>query len=256
MTAARSTSQQVSAATESTPGLYQQTLDRLGLAIAGGALRVSDTLTSDDLEARYDVSRSVVRETIRTLEALGMVATRRRVGVTVLPMRDWNVFDLQVIRWRLASSTRISQLRSITELRSAIEPQAARLASVRAPLTRASDLVGLAGRLWAAGKSGDSEEFLRLDIEFHALVLDMSGNEMFSKLHSIVAEVLTGRTHYGLMPELPHEEALQLHTDVAGAIQRGDEDGASEAMHRIMQRNLAEMSAVWADESHDPDPSA
>ncbi|WP_430592033.1 FadR/GntR family transcriptional regulator [Humidisolicoccus flavus] len=218
------------------------------MAIAEGSLPAGSTITGEELEERLGVSRSVVREIVRKLEVLGMVTSRRRVGVTILPMPNWNVFDIQVIRWRLASKSRITQLRSLTELRSAIEPEAAKLAAVRAPLAQASDLVGIAGRLYAAGRAGDQELFLKLDIEYHALVMEMSGNEMYTKLDNTVAEVLAGRMHYGLSPKYPHEEALALHSQVAGAIQRGDGDAAKVAMGRIMERSLEEMMAVWGEE--------
>jgi|GEM_PF-5012026 len=42
--------------------------------------------------------------------------------------------------------------------------------------------------------------------------------------------VLTGRTQYRLMPQHPHNEALQLHVDVASAIQRGNGEDAHAAM--------------------------
>lgn len=226
-------------------GLHARILDLLGLAICAGELASGSVFRTEELEERYGVSRSVVREAIRVLASMGMVASRRRVGVQVLPASEWNLYDPQVIRWRLASPARIAQLRSLTELRTAIEPEAARLAAVRAPLAGASELMGLAGKLWAAGQSDDAESFLVLDIEFHRLVLSISGNEMFAKLNTLVAEVLTGRTHYGLMPRHPHNEALQLHMDVASAIQRGNADDAHEAMLRIMQRAFDEMSSIW-----------
>lgn len=200
----------------------------------------------EDIERQYGVSRSVIRETLRVLESMGLVSSKRRVGVLVRPPSEWNLFDPQVIRWRLASRAQITQLRSLTELRTAIEPEAARLAALRSPLSSASDLMGLAGRLWAAGESGDQELFLTLDIQFHRLVLASSGNEMFAKLESLISEVLAGRTHYGLMPTHPHEEALQLHVDVASAIQRGAPDIAQRSMLGIMQRTMDEMSTIWA----------
>ncbi|TXN30898.1 FadR/GntR family transcriptional regulator [Lacisediminihabitans profunda] len=235
-------------------GLHAQLLDKVGLAICAGDLRSGSVLRIEELEERYGVSRSVVREAIRVLASMGMVASRRRVGVQIRPATEWNLYDPQVIRWRLASPGRISQLRSLTELRTAIEPEAARLAAVRAPLANASELMGLAGKLWAAGQAGEEAAFLTLDIEFHRLVLASSGNEMFAKLNALVAEVLTGRTQYGLMPSHPHNEALQLHVNVASAIQRGNPADAHEAMLGIMQRASAEMSSIW--ESHSTDITA
>jgi len=226
-------------------GLHARVLDLLGLAVCAGDLASGSVVRIEQLQERYGVSRSVVREAVRVLASMGLVASRRRVGVQVLPEEKWNLYDPQVIRWRLASPARVAQLRSLTELRTAVEPEAARLAALRAPLADASDLMGLAGKLWAAGQADDAETFLNLDIQFHRLVLSSSGNEMFAKLSTLVEAVLTGRTQYGLMPKHPHKEALQLHVDVASAIQRGEGDDAHAAMLGIMARASDEMSSIW-----------
>ena len=69
---------------------------------------------------------------------------------------------------------------------------------------------------------------------------------MFSQLHNLVTEVLTGRTEHGLMPHLPHHEALQLHVDVASAIQRGEANAAHAAMSRIVEQSTEEMGDIWS----------
>ncbi|MFI9526246.1 FadR/GntR family transcriptional regulator [Micromonospora rosaria] len=235
-------------------GLHGRVLDHLGTAICGGDLAPGAVLNIDDLVDRYGVSRSVVREVLRVLASMGFIETRRRVGVMIRAAEHWNVLDPQVIRWRLASAGRIPQIRSITELRTAVEPHAALLAAQRVDHDQASDLVGLAAKLWAAGKAGDEERFLALDIEFHQRVLRASGNEMFVKLQNLVAEVLIGRHHYHLMPHYPSEQALQLHADVATSIQRGDGESARRAMVQIMEHAFEEMSTIWKQEGV-PDPA-
>lgn len=246
-TVSKSTAEPCERAPESSvgPGLHAQVLEQLGLAVCEQDLATGTIMKIEDIERQYGVSRSVIRETLRVLESMGLVSSRRRVGVLVLPPSEWNLYDPQVIRWRLASRARVTQLRSLTELRTAIEPEAARLAATRSPLSNASNLMGLAGQLWAAGEAGEQELFLSLDIQFHALVLASSGNEMFAKLDILISEVLAGRTNYGLMPVHPHQEALQLHVDVAAAIQRGAPDVAQRAMLGIMQRTMKEMEAIW-----------
>ena len=236
---------------ESSADLHSVLVQNLGLAIAEGTLAPHSILRLDELEAQHSVSRSVVREATRVLSSKGMLESRRRLGTVVQPEDSWNAYDPQVIRWRLASSKRLEQLQALNELRGAIEPQAARLAAGRASLDAGSDLVSQAARLWAAGQRGDHDEFLRLDIEFHAAVLKASGNAMFSQLHNLVTEVLTGRTEHGLMPHLPHHEALQLHVDVASAIQRGEADGGPRrhepdrgAVHRGNGRHLVQPPAA------------
>ncbi|TDC38215.1 FadR family transcriptional regulator [Micromonospora sp. 15K316] len=226
-------------------GLHARVLEHLGTAICGGELTPGSVLNIDELVDRYAVSRSVVREVLRVLASMGFIETRRRVGVLIRPASSWNVFDPQVIRWRLASAGRMAQLRSITELRTAVEPHAALLAATRADHDEASDLVGLAAKMWAAGKAGDEERFLRLDIEFHRRVLRASGNEMFLRLQDLIAEVLTGRHKHHLMPHHPHEQALQLHAEVAQAIQRHDGERARRAMVELMEQAFDEMRSLW-----------
>ncbi|MDQ0260857.1 FadR/GntR family transcriptional regulator [Sinomonas atrocyanea] len=232
-------------------GLHTKLVESLGSAIAEGALAEGSVIQIEELEERYAVSRSVVREALRVLAAMGLVAMRRRLGIQILPANEWNVFAPRVIQWRLASAGRFAQLRSLTELRGAVEPEAARLAATRASEGETAQLLELAGELWAAGQSEDAERFLRVDTEFHRFILAASGNEMFAALHPSVAEVLAGRTHFGLMPSRPHPDALQLHMDVAAAVQRSDPDAAYAAMRAIMTRTMAELS-----ELHAPDGGA
>lgn len=200
------------------------------------------------VESELRVSRSVVREAVRVLQSLGLVDPVKRVGIRVLPMSDWNLFDPSIIRWRIGSGGKGTQLRSLTELRSAVEPAAAELAAVHAPDDVAAELMGVAAEMRIVGRAGRLQEFLELDIRFHSLVLSASGNEMFSRLRGVIGEVLRGRTHYGLMPAEPHEEALQLHVDVADAIQGHRAEAARSAMDQIMRRTIAEVEQVWLED--------
>ena len=110
-------------------GLHGDVLDRLGASIVAGDPAPGGVLRIEQLEERYAVSRSVVREAIRVLESMGLVESRRRVGVTVRPRDAWNVFDPRIIRWRLDGEDREAQLLSLSQLRQGVEPVAAGLAA-------------------------------------------------------------------------------------------------------------------------------
>ncbi|CAM5503415.1 FadR family transcriptional regulator OS=Streptomyces tendae OX=1932 GN=GUR47_33865 PE=4 SV=1 [Streptomyces tendae] len=140
----------------STPGrgLHGRVLDTLGPAITAGAYPAGSVLRTDELAQRFEVSRSVMREAVRVLESMHLVESRRRVGVTVLPECEWNVYDPQVIRWRLAGSERPRQLRSLTVLRSAVEPVAAGLAARLATPEQCAELTECAlGMVANAGRT-------------------------------------------------------------------------------------------------------
>lgn len=225
--------------------LHTAIVEKFGLEVVSGDFLPGAVLRIEELEARYGASRSVIREVIRVLSSLGLLASKRRLGTVVQAEQEWKLYDPYVIRWRLASTQRHEQLRSLSELRSAIEPHAAKLAAQRASFKQASDLVGLSAQMWAAGQDSKIAEFVDLDVAFHALVLTSSGNEMFAQLDTLVTEVLKGRTEHGLMPHTPNHDALQFHVDVASAIQRGDGDAAHAAMTKIVEQSVDEMAVIW-----------
>lgn len=225
--------------------LHHRAIEHVGTRIVAGELPAGHVMLAEHLENELNVSRSVVREAVRVLQSLGLVETTKRVGIKVLPASRWNPFDPLVIRWRLAGDGRGGQLRSLAELRAAVEPVAAELAAVNAPEDLRRELVQVAHELRDAALAGDTQQFLRLDIQFHSLLLTGSGNEMFANMVGQVAETLTGRTVHGLMPDHPRASALQWHVDVAEAVAAGHASAAWEASNRIMRETISDLEPSW-----------
>ncbi|MFG3249090.1 FadR/GntR family transcriptional regulator [Streptomyces sp. NPDC048187] len=230
----------------STPGrgLHGRVLDTLGPAITAGAYPAGSVLRTDELAQRFEVSRSVMREAVRVLESMHLVESRRRVGVTVLPECEWNVYDPQVIRWRLAGSERPRQLRSLTVLRSAVEPVAAGLAARLATPEQCAELTECALGMVANSSGHRLEEYLFHDVAFHRVILTASGNEMFARLGGVVAEVLAGRTHHDVMFEDPDPAAVTLHVQVAEAVRARDAERAELLTREITEGALQELDIL------------
>ncbi len=210
-------------------------IDAIGADIVAGALQPGDRLTLEGLQEEFGVSRTVVRDCMRILESMNLVYSKRRIGIVVQDPSHWNVFDSRIIRWRLSGSGRDGQFRTLTELRVAVEPMAAAGAARHARDSERSELVDLAARMRVLGEAGQLEEFLAADIAFHTLLLRSSGNEMFASLDGVVAEVLTGRTHQGRMPDYPRQVALEGHELVARAVADGDGDEAMKQMADLLE---------------------
>src|SRR3954447_17602118 len=158
-------------------GLHGQVLETLGPAITAGDYPPGSVLRTDELAQRFEVSRSVMREAVRVLESMYLVESRRRVGVTVRPAAEWNVYDPQVIRWRLAGADPPRPLRSLPVLRTAIQPVAAGLAASNATAAQCAELTECAIGMVADSRGHKLEEYLLHDIAFHRVILDASGNE-------------------------------------------------------------------------------
>lgn len=234
----------MSRVSETVPGLHAGLVDTLGALVVGGELGAGQVLRAEELGARFGVSRTVVREAVRVLESMGMVQSRRRVGVTVAPRERWNVHDPRIVRWRLDGPDRDAQLRSLSELRHGIEPVAAALAARRATPEQCGELTGAVMEMAVHGRAGDLDAYLVADIRFHSALLAASGNEMIAALDATVAEVLAGRTRHDLMPPVPEPAAIRLHADVAEAVRAGDAAAAETAMRAILDEAAAAMRPV------------
>ncbi|HEY5880774.1 MAG TPA: FCD domain-containing protein [Nakamurella sp.] len=217
-----------------TAQLHDRVIQRWGQDIVSGDLPAGSRISTDRAAGRLGVSRTVVREAVRVLESMGLLAVRRRLGITVRPAEHWNPFDPSIIRWQLAGRDRLEQLHHIGDLRSAIEPLAARLAALRAgpdecgALTRA--VIGMA----ATAKPAAGAEYLAHDVEFHRILLRAAGNPMLAGLGEVITEGLADRTRHDLMPTEADAEAVRLHGVVASAVQAGDPDAAEQAMRAIV----------------------
>lgn len=219
----------------SAPVRHHAIARELGIEIIDGVWPATQSYTLEDIQSRFEVSRTVAREVSRQLESMGLVRTRRRLGLVAQPISEWSALDPALIDWRLHSSQREDQIYSLTQLRLAVEPAAAESAARFASIHVRASLLPLAAEMRRTGEAGQLQEFLKHDIEFHATLLENCGNELFAALRDLVAVVLQGRTELGLMPAQPKPEALDGHEAVAQAVFRGDAAAARAAMEGILQ---------------------
>src|SRR6476646_375914 len=232
--------------------LHNSVVQRWGWDIVSGALPPGTRIVADDAAIQLGVSRTVVREAVRVLESMGLLTVRRRVGITVLPPECWNPFDLNIIRWRLAGPDRLRHLQSLSELRSAVEPLAARLAAEHATGEDCGALTAAVIGMSSTARSANADSYLEHDSDFHRTLLLASGNPMLAGLADVIVEVLAGRTRHSLMPNVAEPEAISLHGVVASSIQARDGATAEEAMLAIVAESATAIRAIY-DEPVSPD---
>ncbi|WIB43010.1 FCD domain-containing protein [Curtobacterium sp. MCLR17_058] len=214
---------------------FERVLDQVGAAVVSGAVAVGSRRSVDDLVTWTGASRSIVREAVRVLVALGLLSARRRVGVTVLGVWEWDVLDPRVVRWRLRGPDGERVAAELRELRAAVEPAAAAAAARRAALDACADrreaLRTTADELAAAATRDDRLDFVAADVRFHALVLGLSGNALYRRLHQVVGQVLRERGSIR-----PDRHDVGLHLALADAVLDGRPDDAASTMRAIVDR--------------------
>lgn len=221
--------------------LHHAIVDAIAREIVDGRLTAGSVILLTEIQEQYAVSRTVAREAMRSLEAAQLVEARRRVGLVVRDSSEWDLLSPRVIEWRMQGEHRAEQLDSMTQLRLAVEPVAAGAAAVHATVAQSAELVALAEELGRLGALGDLEAFLEVDIAYHTLLLEASGNELFGALRVTLAATLRGRTHAGLMPQYPRSEAVVAHLRVAEAVRSRDSEAAHEGMTEMMSAMRSEL---------------
>ena len=104
----------------------------IGIDIIAGRYAEGGRLPGDaELTTMFGVSRPVLRESVKTLVAKGLLTTKARVGTVVRGRSDWNMFDPDVLAWHLDAGIDKRFLADLAEIRLAIEPRAAALAAER-----------------------------------------------------------------------------------------------------------------------------
>jgi DNA-binding FadR family transcriptional regulator len=169
--------------------LHSLVLWQLGTAIVRGDYPEGSILPSDtELLARFAVSRTVLREALKTLAAKGMIEARARIGTRVLPRQRWNLFDADVLAWHFEIGPDTELLRSLSEIRIGVEVESAALAAVRRSAEQAEALVACANRM---GEATTAQQFARTDLEFHRTVAEASGNPFMASISALVELALT-----------------------------------------------------------------
>ncbi|WP_078901624.1 FadR/GntR family transcriptional regulator [Actinacidiphila yeochonensis] len=227
-------------------GLHGQLVQQLGQMIVSGDLGADRPLVPEEIGQRFEVSRTVVRESLRVLEAKGLVSARPNVGTRVRPVSDWNLLDPDIIEWRAFGPQRDDQRRELLELRATIEPVAARLAAGHGRDDIQQRLSDMAEIMAHASAQGDALTFNRADAEFHGLVLQVAGNRMLEHLSGIVCAALhvSGAAAAGC--DRSGDTSVGLHHRIVEALAQGD-GGTAEAAMRQLLASTAEPSAAPAD---------
>lgn len=220
-------------------------VDQLGQAIVAGEYPERTMIPLDpDLEEMFGVSRTVIREAKKTLIAKGLLASKAKVGTRVQPSSGWNMFDPDVLRWHTMQRVPGKFLDELFEIRLVVEPAAAaRVAEIARP----EDHAALARSVAALAGARTRAAFAVADLEFHKLILHLSGNRFLASLGDLVQAAL-----YSLLAAETGEEparsdaemrdVVDKHRAIVAAISARAPDRARAAMAEVIAGARGEMN--------------
>ncbi len=221
---------------------HQDTVDRIAGWLVGGRYGPEAMLPKEEAIGQdLGVSRTVVREAMRTLVAKGMVTVRRRHGTQVRPVEEWSLFDPQVVAWRLSSGVNRHFIDDLARFRLGIEPFAAGLAAQNPGFPAATLMARYERMVAAAEGDGDYHE---ADLGFHEAILLGADNQFLRQLAPLMANALRVSFAISVTGMDAARSSLPLHREVADAICAGDAPGARAALTTLIESAYADILRV------------
>jgi DNA-binding FadR family transcriptional regulator len=224
---------------------HDQIASILGTEILKGVHRAGDNMPPEpDLIKRFQVSRTVMREVTKTLAAKGFVVSKTKVGTRVRDPVHWNFFDADVLAWRVRIGLDDEFLRSLTEIRRALEPAAAALAAER---RTNADLARLRRHVSEMARSGHTRRsFAETDLAFHLAIGVASGNPLMRSMASVIEAALVASFSYSSPVDDAENQdvAVQSHAAIVNAIEARDAQAAADAMLEVIDVGVRRIDAT------------
>jgi GntR family galactonate operon transcriptional repressor len=220
-------------------------LDKLGHAIVGGRYASGQRLpTEDELARKLKVSRPSLREGLKALARKGLVESRTRRGTIALGREHWDALDADVLRWTAASPPDHAFLLSLIELRSIMEPAAARLAASRATPEQVLEIEA-AYQGMVDSLPHDLEGCHNHDLAFHGSIFAACGNAMLHRFYVAISALLLTLFRASTEARESYQRSLAEHGAVAVAIRRRQPEEAEKAMHKLLGGTVRDLEPAF-----------
>lgn len=238
---------------ESGMNLSQQLAERLSRDIE--RKRIPDGalfMTEAEVAEEYEVSRTVAREAVGQLKAIGLLEGRQRKGLIVRHPDPVRLFSAS-----LPALARSEQdISELAQLRYVLEVGAIELAVKNATDEQVSRLENIAEQIKKAVRSrGGMKKETELDISFHSLLLEMTGSTLIAGMQRVLVDFFRGVSRVSPLDEPNVERIAWEHTELAAAIRDRDLERAR-AMIRAQLRRYLPASEVGPRAVHSPPRTA
>ncbi len=223
--------------------VHGNTVDYLGSAIVAGRFGAEGAMPPEPMLCEeLGVSRTVIRESVKSLVAKGLIHTGPKVGTRVRPSSQWNWFDPDVIAWQAKAGLTPEFIRDLQDLRMIVEPAAIRLAADRATASDIAEVEqAFAGMVDAVEHDGD---YVRYDLLFHQGLIRASHNRMLEKMEQALGALLRTSFEISTVKHEGPRQSLPMHRAVLDAVIARNADLAEHAVVVLIQDAHKDMAQV------------
>jgi len=191
---------------------------------AGSTLPTEPTLC-----ASYGVSRTVVREAIKAMEAMRLITVQQGQGTTVRRFEDWDLLNPVVLAATVRHDDELSILDDLVDVRRALEAQMASQAAESASDEALAALQAAMEKLRSV--TSDPAQYLQADLDFHDLIMAASENRLGrAVIRTINAQAFRSLRYVGDPTPKDCEVSNIAHQAVLDRLLARDAPGSAAAM--------------------------
>lgn len=182
-----------------------------------------------ELAEMFGVSRSSIRDAMRSLELVGLVEPRQGAGTVVREISP----DLLVTPLSNVIAHKRQLVGELLDFRKMLEPALAARAALRASVQEIIEMEEILRR--QSEKVSRGELAMEEDSEFHYTIAMGSGNSVVLKVLDVVMDLLRETRARSLQREGRPEKSLAGHRRILAAIKRRDRAAAEAAMRQHLK---------------------
>ena len=207
--------------------------ENLAQRILKGEYAVGSILPGEiELGELFGVSRTAVREAVKTLTAKGMVLPRPRIGTRVMPRSHWNFLDKELISWWMTKDNFSHVVEDFLIMRNSLEPQACALAAMNSNEEQRTELMRLMEQMIELQDTFDRQRWVEVDMAYHELIYEMSGNPFMTSFANLFRSI-----YYNYFTAITDNEVIKLdsHQAIVDAIVHGEAQAALNACQALLK---------------------
>ncbi|MFB5746936.1 FadR/GntR family transcriptional regulator [Cedecea sp. S5-13] len=211
--------------------------EKLAQRILKGEYAAGSILPGEmELGDLYGVSRTAVREAVKTLAAKGMLLPRPRIGTRVMPRSHWNFLDKELIAWWMTKDNFSHVVEEFLIMRNSLEPQACALAAINSNEAQRAKLAQLMAQMTELQHTFDRQRWIEVDMAYHEIIYEMSGNPFMTSFANLFRSI-----YYNYFTAITDNEVikLDLHQAIVDAITQGEEQAAFNACLALLKEPIA-----------------
>jgi len=215
-----------------TSRLYEQIVQQIEESIRKGILKAGDQLPAErELGLQFGVSRTAVREAVKTLREKGLVEAYPGRG-TFITSDTSNTIRLSLDR--MIKNGHAEATLSLVEVREILEPEIAALAATRADEENIQEMRDAVNIMDKARR--DPDAFIEADLDFHLALAEAAANPIILSLIDSIVAVLREQRMRTFRVDGGPERGQYHHKRILEAVENRDPSGSRAAMRAHLRQ--------------------